>query len=109
MRSCIRARQQDGLSGWRICPYEQSATSIALIDAIRYGAHIAVPTCDGLRGNPVAFSRMNLPSLLQLCGDQGARRLLTAHLVTEIAVDDAGIFRDVDTMLDLSPMPSRLM
>lgn len=94
-------------AGWIIAladmPYVQAATSIALIDAIRHGANIAVPTCDGMRGNPVAFSRVHLPSLLQLCGDQGARRLLTAHLVTEIAVDDAGIFRDVDMALDLAP------
>jgi molybdenum cofactor cytidylyltransferase len=100
-------------AGWIIALadmlYVQAATSIALIDAIRHGANIAVPTCDGLRGNPVAFSSVHLPSLLRLYGDQGARRLLTAYPVTEIAVDDAGIFRDVDTVLDLAPMPGRLM
>lgn len=94
-------------AGWIIAladmPYVQPATSIALIDAIRRGADIAVPTCGGRRGNPVAFGRTHLPDLLRLGGDQGARSLLTAYPVTEIAVDDAGIGRDIDTAIDLGP------
>lgn len=95
-------------AGWIIAladmPYVQPATCIALIDAIRRGANIAVPTCGGRRGNPVAFGSVHLPDLLRLGGDQGARSLLTAYPVTEIAVDDAGIGRDIDTATDLRPL-----
>lgn len=95
-------------AGWIIAladmPYVQPATCIVLIDAIKRGADIAVPTCDGRRGNPVAFGRTHLSELLRLGGDQGARSLLKAHPVTEIAVDDTGISRDIDTAIDLDPL-----
>ncbi|MEO6352734.1 MAG: nucleotidyltransferase family protein [Burkholderiaceae bacterium] len=95
-------------AGWIIAladmPYVQPSTCIALIDAIRRGEDIAVPTCGGRRGNPVAFGRTHLPELLRLGGDQGARSLLTAYPVTEIAVDDAGIGRDIDTATDLGAL-----
>lgn len=95
-------------AGWIIAladmPYVQPATCVVLVDAIKRGADIAVPTCDGRRGNPVAFSRTHLPELLRLGGDQGARSLLKTYPVTEIAVDDSGISRDIDTAIDLDPL-----
>jgi molybdenum cofactor cytidylyltransferase len=39
--------------------------------------------------------------LLALAGDEGARRIVRTAAVTEVAVDDPGIFRDVDTVADL--------
>jgi molybdenum cofactor cytidylyltransferase len=96
------ARDADG---WLIAlgdmPFVQMATISALINAIRSGADIVVPTFHGRRGNPVAFSKVYLPELLQLGGDEGARRLLAALPVTEIAVEDEGIHRDIDTMEDI--------
>ncbi|MDB5841334.1 MAG: nucleotidyltransferase family protein [Herminiimonas sp.] len=92
-------------AGWLIAladmPYVQAATLQALIDTIANGADIAVPTHAGRRGNPVAFSHRHLPELLALGGDQGARRLLTSYPVMEVAVDDPGIHRDIDTLGDL--------
>lgn len=75
----------------------------ALAAALERGVGIAVPTWQGHRGNPVAFSRKYLPELLVLNGDQGARRLLQAFPVAEIAVDDPGIRMDIDTPADLTP------
>lgn len=98
------AQTQDA-SGWVIAladmPHVQAATIRALIDAIEQGADIAAPTYGGRRGNPVAFSRLHLARLLQLGGDQGARSLLQAFPVVEVAVDDAGIHQDIDTANDL--------
>jgi molybdenum cofactor cytidylyltransferase len=82
-------------------PHVQPATISALIDAIKSGADIAAPTYMGRRGNPVAFSRKHLPDLLRLGGDEGARSLLRAFPVSEVAVDDAGIRQDIDTATDL--------
>ncbi len=91
--------------GWLIAladmPYVQPATIAALLRAIADGADIAVPTHAGRRGNPVAFSRLHLPRLLELSGDRGARSLLQTLAVVETAVDDAGIHRDIDTVDDL--------
>lgn len=92
-------------AGWVIAlgdmPNVRSTTISALIDAIRQGAHIAAPTYSGNRGNPVAFSRQHFHNLLALGFDQGARNLLRAFPLEEVAVDDAGICQDIDTVTDL--------
>lgn len=83
-------------------PYVDPATLQALAAALAAGADIAAPVLDGRRGNPVGFGAVHLDALLALRGDAGARRLLQAFPVTEIAVRDPGIFRDVDTPADLT-------
>jgi molybdenum cofactor cytidylyltransferase len=65
------------------------------------GAVIAAPVNRGRRGNPVAFGAACLPQLLALGGDEGARGILTRHPVTEVDVDDPGIFQDIDRPADL--------
>ena len=84
-------------------PYVASATLRALLDALCSGADIAVPVFEGRRGNPVAFGAAHLPALLALRGEHGARALLKSAPVTEIAVNDPGILRDIDTPADLQP------
>lgn len=92
-------------AGWVIAlgdmPFIQASTMTRLVEALRHGADIAVPCYRGRRGNPVAFSRRHLDLLLQLSGDMGARQLLQTLPVLEIAVDDPGICRDIDTVADL--------
>ncbi len=91
--------------GWLVAlgdmPFVADATLAALRDAVLDGAGIAVPVYEGRRGNPVAFGACHRDALLGLGGEQGARRLLQAHRVTEIAVPDPGILRDIDTLSDL--------
>ncbi len=91
--------------GWLVAlgdmPFVADATLAALRDAVLNGAGIAAPVYQGRRGNPVAFGARHREALLGLGGDQGARRLLQAHPVTEIAVPDPGVLRDIDTPSDL--------
>lgn len=91
--------------GWVIAladmPFVRPATVAALAAAVEAGAGIAAPVIRGRRGNPVAFGRMHFDALLQLRGDEGARRLLDAHPVTLVDVDDPGILHDIDTPADL--------
>ena len=99
-------RQTGTAQGWVIAlanmPYVQPSTIRALASAVEErGGGIAAPVSNGRRGNPVGFGRSHLDELLQLRGDEGARRLLHRHPVTTIAVDDPGIFRDIDTPADL--------
>ncbi|WP_420133888.1 NTP transferase domain-containing protein [Rhodopseudomonas sp.] len=63
------------------------------------GALIVVPVADGRRGNPVLWSRRFFAELMTLGGDVGARHLIAKHAeaVTEIPVDGAGAFLDIDT------------
>ena len=91
--------------GWIIAladmPQVCGSTIAALDAAICNGADIAVPTHHGVRGNPVGFSRYHRDALLRLHGDRGARNLLAIFPVTEVQVDDPGIFFDIDTPLDM--------
>ena len=67
--------------------------------AAEEGAATIVPTYEGQRGNPVLWPRAYFAEMLQLDGDAGARRLLTAHAdrVREIDLDTDAILADVDT------------
>jgi len=102
----IRHSLQGGAPGaWLVAlgdmPYVDPATLQALAAALAAGAPIAAPVLDGRRGNPVGFGAMHLQALLALRGDQGARGLLQTCPVTDIAVPDTGILRDVDVPDDL--------
>lgn len=94
-------------AGWVIAladmPWILPKTIEALIASLKAGADIAVPTYQGKRGNPVAFSDKHLANLLQLDGDTGARQLLKEHCVDEIVVDDPSICNDIDTLSELKP------
>jgi molybdenum cofactor cytidylyltransferase len=91
--------------GWVIAladmPHVQASTIQELAMKIEAGAAIVAPIYQGRRGNPVAFGRQHLTRLLQLKGDQGARNLLRECAFDELAVDDAGILQDVDTVENL--------
>ena len=82
-------------------PFVRPATIRALCDALGGGAGIAAPAMQGRRGNPVGFDGSYLQELLALEGDQGARRVLMAHPVTQVEVNDPGIFDDIDSAEDL--------
>lgn len=106
--SLVHALQQspDDCAGWVIAladmPFVHPESIAAIVQALNNGAGIAVPTYQGARGNPVGFSRQYLPQLLALTGDQGARSLLKIFPVTEVAVNDAGILKDIDVLQDLA-------
>ena len=72
---------------------------LAMAAAEKPGMAAFVPTFEGRWGNPVLIRRALFPSLQQLHGDQGARKLLEANrdMVEEVPVDDPGILADFDT------------
>ena len=94
-------------SGWLIAlgdmPSIRVDTMVAVINAMRGGAPIVVPTMAGKHGHPVGFSAKYFARLQSLTCDIGAREIIKAdaNLVEEIYVDDAGIFADIDTPADL--------
>lgn len=117
---CICENAQDGMANslvtaLRQLPTGTDAVVIALADmpfvhidtllqiraSLIAGADIVVPTYQGQRGNPVGFAIKYLPQLLSLQGDRGARQILQIYPVTEIAVSDPGILRDIDVPADL--------
>ena len=71
------------------------------------GTTALVPVFDGERGNPVILSRSLFPQVMQLTGDQGARKLLErADGVVEFPVSDASIRLDIDTRDALTELKS---
>jgi molybdenum cofactor cytidylyltransferase len=100
------ARDADG---WIVAlgdmPFIASATFAAVARALRDGALIAAPVHRGTRGHPVAFSGRLLAELETLDGDEGARSVILRHRedVVLVAVDDAGVTRDIDAPSDLPP------
>jgi molybdenum cofactor cytidylyltransferase len=102
IRHSLVLRPQAWLVALGDMPYVDPATLRRLADALAAGAGIAAPVMDGRRGNPVGFGAVHLDALLGLSGDAGARRLLQAFPVTEVPVDDPGIFRDIDVPTDLT-------
>jgi molybdenum cofactor cytidylyltransferase len=79
-------------------PSRHLDTLIATFDP-REGRAICVPTARGKRGNPVLFGADFFDEMKAAQGDVGARHLIGTHddQVFEVAIDDDGIFVDVDT------------
>ncbi|MEO7245426.1 MAG: nucleotidyltransferase family protein [Rubrivivax sp.] len=63
---------------------------------VAYAQHL------GRRGHPVGFSAELYSELIELSGDEGARRLLARSPAFGGDVDDAGVLFDVDTAGDLA-------
>jgi molybdenum cofactor cytidylyltransferase len=100
------AATQDA-DGWVVAladmPFIRPATHLAIERALRRGAAIAAPTCEGERGHPVGLSSRFREELLSLEGDAGARFILKRHAaeIALIEVGDPGVLKDIDTPQDL--------
>lgn len=72
-----------------------------LIGAFESGGQktIVVPTCRGMRGNPVLWDRKFFPAFAAISGDRGARDLLARSMaeVAEVELGDTAILKDFDT------------
>ena len=91
-------------AGWLVVPGDmpmiRSATLRAVADGLEpYPAVYA--QYHGRQGHPVAFAAELYSELVQLDGDEGARRLLARYPSQGIDVDDPGVLQDVDTQDDL--------
>ena len=66
------------------------------------GASLAVPVYRGKRGHPLAIAAALIPEIETLDPEVGLRELLDRHAgeVLEVAVEDPGAVRDVDTPED---------
>ena len=102
----VRHSQAWAPAGWLIAladmPWVQLSTVQAVLAAVAGNpSGIVAPCWQGQRGNPVFIPRQYQADLLALHGDQGARALLQRYPPHLIAVEDAGIVSDIDTVADL--------
>ena len=86
-------------------PFIRGTSIAAVRAALEDGAPLAAPYFRGRRGHPVGIAGRFFESLLDLRGDEGAKRLLgeNATQLVKIPVGDPGVIRDIDTPGDLAP------
>ncbi len=85
-------------------PMVTAETINLILDAYKASpsSPIVLPVFDGLRGNPVLFSRQTFSRIENITGDHGARTLFDeyAEKILEVPVDDPSIHFDIDTVDD---------
>lgn len=86
-------------------PFVRPSTIAAVRDALAQGALLAAPYWRARRGHPVGFAGSLRAELERLAGDEGAKRLLEAHVadLVKVPVGDPGALRDIDRPEDLAP------
>lgn len=95
--------------GWLMLPGDMPmvrASSLRAVAAALDSQPVVFAQYQGRRGHPVGFSSELLPELLQLTGDEGARRIVARYPSTGLEVDDPGVLMDVDTEVDLEAVRS---
>ena len=99
----VAARSDGG--GWLVLPGDMPLVQPASLVRVAQGlAQQAVVFAQhrGRRGHPVGFGAELFSELVQLTGDEGARRLMARYPSQGIELDDPGVLVDVDTLDDLS-------
>ncbi len=94
--------------GWLVLPGDlplvQPESLVRVMQGLARHA-VVMPSHQGKRGHPVGFSAACREGLLQLAGDQGAVSVVRTQQaqgqVLHLALDDAGIVTDIDTVQDL--------
>ncbi|HEV2226546.1 MAG TPA: nucleotidyltransferase family protein [Nitrososphaerales archaeon] len=82
---------------------DQPLLSVDTINAIitKYSethGTIVAPFYGRRRGNPVLFDRTLFPQLMEVLGDEGAKRLISRmeESIVKVSVDDPGVVFDID-------------
>ena len=99
----VAARPQ--AAGWLVLPGDMPLVRPATLLAVAAGlAHAPVVYAQhlGRRGHPVGFAAELFSELVQLRGDEGARRITARYPSVGLELGDPGALIDVDTKADLS-------
>ena len=86
-------------------PFVRRSSIAAIRDALAAGAPLAAPYFRARRGHPVGLTGSFREELIQLKGDEGAKKILerNAGKLVKIPIGDPGVLRDIDTPDDLTP------
>ena len=96
--------------GWLVLPADMPTVQPASVLAVaaKLPQHVVVYAQHrGRRGHPVGFSAELYSELVQLSGDEGARRLVARYPSFGVELDDPGVLADVDTNDDLAALLAR--
>jgi molybdenum cofactor cytidylyltransferase len=86
-------------------PFIRRSSIAAVREALASGAALAAPYWRSRRGHPVGIGAEFFDQLVELRGDEGAKRIVAANekILVKIPVGDPGVIRDIDTPEDLLP------
>jgi len=90
--------------GWLILPADMPllrASSILAVAEALQQFPVAYAQHRGHQGHPVGFSAELFSELVDLKGDEGARRIVARYPSQAVDLDDPGVLLDVDTVEDL--------
>jgi molybdenum cofactor cytidylyltransferase len=93
--------------GWLVLPGDMPAVTPATLLAVaaKLPQHAVVyAQYIGRRGHPVGFAAELYSELVQLSGDEGARRVVARYPSFGVEVEDPGVLVDVDTTDDLAAL-----
>lgn len=94
-------------SGWLVLPADMPLVRPATLQAVAqalYQHAVVYAQYRGRRGHPVGFSAELYSDLVQLKGDEGARRVMARYPSTGLELDDPGVLQDIDTEADLASL-----
>jgi molybdenum cofactor cytidylyltransferase len=96
-------------NGWLVLPADmpcvQPATLVHVAQTLLGGEHSVVyAQYRARRGHPVGFAAGLYNDLIQLTGDEGARRLIARYPAFAVDVPDSGVLMDIDTLDDLAAL-----
>ena len=95
--------------GWLIVPADmpmlRPASMLAVAAALEHYP-VAFAQYHGRQGHPVGFSAELFSELIDLHGDEGARRIVARYPSQAVEVDDPGVLVDLDTVEDLARLQS---
>ncbi|MBE7419072.1 MAG: nucleotidyltransferase family protein [Ideonella sp.] len=92
-------------AGWLVLPADMPTVTPATLRAVAAALpqHAVVyAQHTGRRGHPVGFAAELYSELVQLSGDEGARRVVARYPSFGVEVDDPGVLVDIDTLDDLA-------
>lgn len=99
--------ERSGAPGWLVLPGDmplvQPETMLAVCAALDQHP-VAYAQCRGRRGHPVSFAAELYSELIQLNGDDGARRVMLRYPAHGVDVLDPGVLLDIDTPTDLDAL-----
>ena len=96
-------------AGWLVLPGDMplvKPASILAVTAALASHPVVFAQHLGRRGHPVGFSAELYSELIQLTGDEGARRVVARYPSQGVEVGDPGVLIDVDTEADLAAIRS---
>lgn len=99
--------ERPGAAGWLVLPGDMPLVQPRTLLAVAAGLDqhpVVYAQYKGRRGHPVAFAAELYSELVQLSGDEGARRVAARYPALGQEVDDRGVLVDVDTSADLEAL-----